>query len=84
MHIPAVSPYVAQLNAFKAANNELLVRSAYASSSTLSAPAYAFGSEAAQWSSLGQTIADLKSAWQSGLYGAHRYATVGTTINTLA
>ncbi len=82
---PHVSPYVQRYNAFKVENSNFLIRSAIAAAEQApSAPQYDFGSAAAQWASLGQTIASLKSAWQSGLYGTHRYATVGNTVDTHA
>lgn len=79
-----VSPYVKALNAFKIENNNFLIRSVIASIEQQPAPEYPWGSEASQWDQLGQTIGTLKSAWQSGLYGSHRYAAVGNNVNTHA
>ena len=79
-----VSPYVKAYNSLKIENNNFLIRSVIASIEQQAAPQYPWGSDAAQMDQLGQTVGALKSAWQTGLYGFHRYAAVGTNINTHA
>ncbi len=78
------SQYAKAYSAFKIENNNFLIRSTIASITQQAAPQYPWGSQASQWDQLGQTIGTLKSAWQSGQYGSHRYAAVGNNINTHA
>ena len=78
-----ISPYVQQLNAFKIANNNFLIRSVIGQITAVNQPQYAFGSEAAFMDSLSQTLAVLKQAYNSGLYGYEKGWT-GTHIDTKA
>jgi hypothetical protein len=82
---PPVSPYVQRLAAFKTANNNFLIRSVISSFTALAQnqTQYAWGSDAAQMDSLSRTIAVLKQAYNSGLYGYERGWT-GTKVDTKA